>query len=206
MKLNKINLYKNKILKLKLIQTKIYKKNYNNFIKIEDIYSRLKKALQIIHNYHTNNKRIVFIGTPINISYKFKKLLKKTNHIIIPESIWISGLFTNQETCFKNLTENPKFTNNKTSKTLFQLEKKIDLIVILDFNSNKEAIDEAYSTRIPLIFLNWDFKTSNNNLIYKIPGNFKFTKKKIRDMFFYSILGATFKKSLKNRYPYIKKC
>ena len=198
MKLNKINLYKNKILKLKLIQTKIYKKNYNNFIKIEDISSRLKKALHIIYNYHINNKRIVFIGTPINISYKFKKLLKKTKHILIPESIWISGLFTNQETCFKHLTKNPKFTNNKTSKTLFQLEKKIDLIVILDFNSNKEAINEAYLTKIPLIFLNCDFKTLNNNLIYKIPGNFKFTKKKIRDMFFYSILGATFKKSLKN--------
>lgn len=197
MKLNKINLYKNKILKLKLIQTKIYKKNDHNFIKIEDIYSRLKKALHIIYDYHINNKRIVFIGTPINISYKFKKLLKKTKHILIPESIWISGLFTNQETCFKHLTENPKSTNNKTSKILFQLEKKIDLIVILDFNSNKAAINEAYLTRIPLIFLNWDFKTSNNNLIYKIPGNFKFTKKKIRDMFFYSILGATLKKSLK---------
>lgn len=198
MKLNKINLYKSKILKLKLIQTKIYKKNYNNFIKIEDISSRLKKALHIIYNYHINNKRIVFIGTPINISYKFKKLLKKTKHIIIPESIWISGLFTNQETCLKHLTKNLKFTNNKTSKTLFQLEKKIDLIVILDFNSNKEAINEAYLTKIPLIFLNCDFKALNNNLIYKIPGNFKFTKKKIRDMFFYSILGATFKKSLKN--------
>lgn len=198
MKLNKINLYKNKILKLKLIQTKIYKKNYNNFIKIEDISSRLKKALHVIHNYHTNNKKIVFIGVPININYKFKKLLKKTKHILIPESIWIPGLFTNQETCLKHSTKNPKFTNNKTSKTLFQLEKKVDLIVVLDFNSNKEAINEAYLTRIPLIFLNCDFKELNSNLIYKIPGNFKFTKKKIRDMFFYSILGATFKKSLKN--------
>jgi len=188
MKLNKINLYKNKILKLKLIQTKIYKKNYNHFIKIEDISSRLKKALHIIYNYHINNKKIVFIGTPLNISYKFKKLLNKTEHILIPESMWISGLFT----------------NNKISKILFQLEKKIDLIVLLDFNSNKKAINEIYLTKIPLIFLNCDFKTLNNNLIYKIPGNFKFTKKKIRDIFFYLILGATFKKSLKNTLN--KKC
>lgn len=199
MKINKINLYKNKILKLKLIQTKVYKKNYNNFIKIEDTSSRLKKALQIIYHYHINNKRIVFIGTPINVDHKFKKLIKNTKHILIPESIWISGLFTNQQTCFKHLTRNPKFTNKKISKTLFQLEKKIDLIVVLDFNSNKEAIHEFYLTQIPLIFLNCDLiKTLNNNIVYKIPGNFRFTKKKIRDLFFYSILGATLKKKLKN--------
>lgn len=199
MKIDKINLHKNKILKLRLIQTKIYKKNYNNFIKIEDISSRLKKALQIIYHYHINSKRIVFIGTPINISHKFKQLIKKTKHILIPESIWVSGLLTNQQTCFKHLTKNSKFTNKKISKTLFQLEKKIDLIVVLDFNSNKEAITESYLTQIPLIFLNCNLiKQLNNNTIYKIPGNFRFTKKKIRDLFFYSILGTTLKKNLKN--------
>ena len=68
MKLNKITIYQSKLFKLKLIQTKIYKKNEHNFIKIEEIYSRLKKALHIIYKYHINNKRIVFIGTPLNIS------------------------------------------------------------------------------------------------------------------------------------------
>lgn len=124
MKLNKINLYKSKILKLKLVQTKIYKKSYNNFIKIEDISSRLKKALCIIYNYHMNNKRIIFIGVPINIISKLKKLLGKTKHIIIPESIWVPGLFTNQEVCFKYLAKNPKSMENKISDILFQLKKK----------------------------------------------------------------------------------
>lgn len=193
MKLKRINLYKNKLLKLKLIQTKIYKKNYNNFIKIEDISSRLKKALHIIYNYHINNKRIVFIGTPLNIIFKFKNLLKTTKHILIPESIWIAGLLTNQETYFKHLAKNPKSNENKTSKILFQLKKNIDLIVVLDYN--KEAINEAYLTRTPIISLNSDLNIFNNVSTYKIPGNFKFTNKKIRDMFFYSILTSTLKKA-----------
>jgi ribosomal protein S2 len=193
--MKKINLYKNKLIKLKLIQTKTYKKNYNNFIKIEDITSRLKKALHIIYHYHINNKRIVFIGTPLNIIYKFQKLLKTTKHILIPESIWVSGLLTNQKTCFKHLSKNPKFTENKTSKVLFQLKKKIDLIVVLNFMYNQEAINEAYLSYIPSISLNCDLKILNNISSYKIPGNFKFTKKKVRDILFYSILAATFKKA-----------
>lgn len=197
MKLDKIKVYKNKIFKLKLIQTKIYKKNYNNFIKIEDIDIRLKKALHVIYNYHINNKRILFIGIPMHIDPKFKKLLKNTKHLFIPEDIWISGIITNQETCFKYLSKNPKSIENKTSKFLFQLKKKNDLIVVLDFSTNQEAIIEAYLSQIPLISLNCELKMLVNNSNYKIPGNFKFTKKNLRDMFFYSILAATFKKAKK---------
>lgn len=200
MKLNKLKTYRNKILKLKLIQTKIYKKNYNNFIKIEDICIRIKKALQIIYNYHVNNKRILFVGTPMHITLasKFKKLLSNTPHTFLPEYIWMSGLLTNQKACFRYLSKNSNSIENKTSKILFQLNKKSDLVVILDFFSNQEAITEAYLARIPVISLNCDLHFLNNNSNYKIPGNFKFTKKKIRDMFFFSILAATFKKAQKN--------
>lgn len=200
MKLKKINLNKSKILKLKLVQTKIYKKNYKSFIKIEDISSRLKKALNIIYNYHINNKRIIFIGTPINETSKLKKLLEKTKHIVIPESIWITGIFTNQKVCFEYLTKNSKFVGNKTFEVLFQLKKKSDLIVVLDFFSNQKAAIETYLARIPLISLNCDFKVSNDTSTYKIPGNFKFTKKKVREMFFYSLLKATLKKGPKKLY------
>ena len=157
MKLDNIKIYKNKIFKLKLIQTKIYKKSYNNFIKIEDINIRLKKALHVIYNYHINNKRILFIGIPMHIAPKLKKLLKNTKHLFIPEYVWMSGILTNQE-----------------------------------------AVIEAYLSQIPLISLNCELKMLVNNSNYKIPGNFKFTKKNLRDMFFYSILAATFKKAKKN--------
>lgn len=199
MKIEKIKSSKNKILRLKLIQTKIYKKSYNNFIKIEDICSRTKKAMHIIYNYHINNKKILFIGTPMQIhtASKFKTLLNETQHIFIPESLWMYGLLTNQEMCFKRLSRGSNSIKDKSSEMLFQLKKKSDLIVVLNSSSNKEAITEASISRIPVISLNYDFKLLDNSLNYKIPGNFKFIKKKIRDVFFYSILAATLKKAQK---------
>jgi len=199
MKINKITIYKTKILKLNLIKTKIYKKSHNNFIKIEDIYSRIKKALHIIYNYHINNKRILFVGAPMQtyMTSKFKKLFYNTKHKIIPEYVWMSGVLTNRGLNSQDSPKNLNPINNKASKTLLQLTKKSDLIVILDSFSSKKATAEANLACIPTITLNYDFKLINNNLNYKIPGNFKFTKKKTRDTFFYSIVAATLKKAKK---------
>jgi hypothetical protein len=56
MKIKNIIKYKNKLLKLKLIKTKIYKKKDQlTNTRIEDIEYRLK-ALHVIYKYHTNNK------------------------------------------------------------------------------------------------------------------------------------------------------
>ena len=50
MKIKKIINHKNKLLKLKILQTKIYTKNQRiNNIKIEDIEYRLKNILHIIY-------------------------------------------------------------------------------------------------------------------------------------------------------------
>lgn len=195
MKLISTKTYKNKILKLKLIQTKIYKKSYNNFVKIEDISSRLKKSLNIIYNYHINNKKILFVGTPVNLPTTLKRLFKKTNHMFVPESVWISGILTNREACLEYLSKKPKSVDNKTSEILFQMKKQSDLIVVLDFFSNQKPIIEAYLAKIPLICLNCNLNILNSNLSYKIPGSFKFKTKKVRDVLFYSILSAIFKKT-----------
>jgi len=198
MKINKIVSCKYKLLNLKLVKTKTYKKNQNNFIKLEDISSRLKKALHIIYKYHMNKKQILFVGSPINMNHNFKKYLKNTKHIIIPKSAWMNGSITNQESCFKYISKNHKIINNKISEILFQMKKKSDLIVILDSELNASALNEGYLAKIPVISLNSDLDISNFKSNYKIPGNFKFVGKKIRDTFFYSILIATLKKANKN--------
>lgn len=199
MKINKIRSYNYKLLKLQLIKTKVYKKKHNSFIKIEDISNRLKKALHIIYKYHINNKRILFIGTPINIDMKFKKLLKSTKHVLIPESLWMNGIITNQVSCFKYLSKNQKLINNKISEILVKLKTKSDLIVILNTFSNSTALDEGYAARIPIVTLNCDLDISEIKPSYKIPGNFQFKTKKIRDTFFYSVLTAMLKKANKNK-------
>lgn len=196
MKVNKITRYQSKLIKLKLIKTKIYKKNDNNFIKIEDIISRLKKALHIIYKYHINNKRISFIGTSLYLDEKLKSLLKNTKHTYIPESAWMNGIFTNQQSCFRYLSKNQKSINRKIYTILFKTKKKSDLIIIMDSSVNLNALNEGYLTRTPIISLNLNFLDNLDvKSSYKIPGNFKFTNKKIRNNFFYSMLEAIFKKA-----------
>src|SRR6478672_3789437 len=128
MKIVKITKYRSKLVKLKLIKTKIYKKNNHDFIKIEDIISRLKKALHIIYKYHTNNKRILFVGTPSHLDEKLKNLIKSTKHIYVPESVWMNGILTNQQSCFKYLFKNQESINRKISTILFETKKRSDLI------------------------------------------------------------------------------
>lgn len=181
MKIKKINKYQNKLLKLRLIKTKIYKNQHQfNSIQIEDIEYRLKKALHIIHKFHTNNKKILFIGIPIKIHKKLKQLLNNTKHIYIPESIWIDGIITNRNACFKYLSKNSKSTinKNKVSKLLTKLKNKSDLIVIFDKSLDHTALNESYVTRLPIISFNYNLDIFETKSSYKIPGNFKFTKKK----------------------------
>jgi ribosomal protein S2 len=195
MKINKLPNYKNKLIGLKLIQTKIYKKNSKNSIKISDIIPRIKKAIFLIYKYHINNKRILFVGTPVNFNKKLKISLKNTKHVFIPESIWVNGILTNKESCFKNLTKNRNSNENRILEILLPLRKKSDLIVILDSSSNQNVLNEAYATEIPTITLNHNLDITDERSEYKIPGNFVFTKKKIRDNFFFSILNTTFEKA-----------
>lgn len=192
MKIENLTKHKHKLFKLKLIKTKVLKKNHTlNQVKIENIENRLKKALHIIYRYHTNNKRIIFIGNPLYLNKKMKTLLTNTKHILIPESFWINGIITNKLS--KNLSKN---NNNKISKILFNLNKNDNLIVIFNKNLNKNALEESYKAKFPIISLNNNcLNMSNTRSSYKIPGNFVFTNKKVRDNFFCSLLISILKKA-----------
>jgi ribosomal protein S2 len=196
MKIKKIAQYQNKLLKFKLSQSKIYdRKLYINNLKFEDIEYRLKKAFHIIYKYHVFKKNILFVGTPI---YLNPKTLKNTKHFIIPETFWKNGVLTNKISFFKHLPKNKKI-NNKVSKFLFQLKKNIDLIVLLNESTNKSAQNESYLAKIPTVSLNDKLDIHKNKTNYKIPGDFQFFNKKIRDNFFYSILIAILKKEKKTK-------
>ena len=73
--------FKNQFLKLKLIKTKIYKKNYTfTNLKIKNIKDKLKKKLQFVHKYFIKfiiqNKKILSINNSLTIETKIKKLSK----------------------------------------------------------------------------------------------------------------------------------
>ncbi len=196
MKIKKIPQRINKLVKLKLIETKIYnKEQYLENIKIEDIEYRLKKICYLIYKYNVFNKRILFVGLPFNITLKLQELIKNTKHIFIPTSVWLSGAISNKNTNFSNLLKTKNTTKNQISELLFQLKKNIDLVIIInDSNNSDEILNEGYVARIPVVLLNTNLNICFNKPSYKVPGNFKFVNKKTRSNLFYSLLISTLKK------------
>ena len=179
----------NKLLKLKLIKTKIYKKNYTfTNLKIEDIEYRLKKGLQIIYKYHVSGKKILFVGNSSTVETTMKNLLKNTKHMFIPEYLWLNGAITNEQTFSTNSTK--KSSYNKTSK----LKNKNNLMVILDKQIKNDIITEGYKAKTPIIFLGISLDIFDVRSSYKIPGNFLLAKKKIRNNFFLALLENTLRK------------
>ena len=140
----------------------------------------------------------MFLGTPLQIIPQFKKVLINTKHFVIPKSVWMNGVITNKVLFFKHLSKNTKITNNKISEFIFQFKKNIDLIVLFN-NSFKNALNEGYLAKIPIISLNSNLNVQNLKINYKIPGDFKFSNKQILDNFFYSILITVLKKGNKSK-------
>jgi ribosomal protein S2 len=82
--------------------------------------------------------------------------------------------YTNKISCFKYLSD-PKATN-KSSKLLFKLRNKSDLVVVFDKVTDKDALNESYLARIPVISLNCDLNLLKKKINLQNSG-FNFTKK-----------------------------
>lgn len=89
MKIQSLLVKQSMLLKFKLIKTKIFnKKNIFVHLKIEDVECRLKKGLQVIHKYHVNDKKILFVGDYSLVEEVIlKKLLKYTKHVFVSERL-----------------------------------------------------------------------------------------------------------------------
>jgi hypothetical protein len=209
MKIKKVG-YKDKykLLKFNLVSSKIIKKSHVDMVEnekstIDEVESRLRKALRLIYLYHINSKKILFVGNPLSINNEITKLLKKTKHIFIPKSAWISGLITNQKSSFNLFFKKESKINNTLYQKLLLLKKKSDLVVIMDEKTESQSLDESYNERLPIITLNSDLNPFNFKSSYKIPGNFICAKNKLENNFFYLILLAALKKAevFKKRFP-----
>ena len=196
------------LLKYKLIETEIYdKRQYVKNIKIEDIEYRLKKILYIIYKYHILNRKILFIGAPLNISYKLKKFVQN-NHVIVPNKIWERGALGNKTTCFKHLAKNSRIVKNKTlSNFLFELKKNVHLIVLFEDSKNYlEILSEAHKLqKTPIISISSDIRNLYKNdyqqrkPTYKTFGNFKFNSKSSKNSLIYETLLSILKKGNKDK-------
>lgn len=197
MKIVPLKKYKTKLLRLKLLKTKAYKSEKNlNYLLLKNIETRLKKILHVIYKFHIANKKILFIGTPLNLNNQIKRLLKGKKHSFIPKSIWMNGIITNSKSLFKHLMKQHATSKDKTSKFLFNLKGQPDLIVLLNENSNLAALKESSLKKTPTISINANSSLCNHSLsTYKVSGDFDFGKKLIRNNFFFLLLGSILKKA-----------
>ena len=171
MKLKTQKIKKYTLTKLYLSKYQAYKGSLFGFTDskiLENLELTLKQALNLIHLYHSSNKRILFIGFPY---IKNKYILKYLKHNFLPKNLWIKGLFGNKASVFKN-------SKNKSSvlKT-FSIQSNPDLIVF--FNPKFEdttILQELYKTGQPLICLGTEPGFNSFYATYNVPAFF-FNKK-----------------------------
>ena len=155
MKLRKLEF--KQILKLHLLKHRTYeqplgKNNSTGFITDltlnETIYN-LKKALQIIFQYHIRNKRILFIGVPTKLEAKINKA---TNHVAVPQDMNIQGLISNSSN--KNSISVKQMNNQKIIKfkaLLPKLARKPDLVVVVAHEKTDAIHKECVVAKLPII-------------------------------------------------------
>lgn len=155
MKLKKLEF--KQILKLHLLKHKTYEQSLaknNNMNLVTDLslnetIFNLKKALQVIFQYHIKNKRILFIGVPTKLELKINKA---TNHVAIPQDLNIQGLISNRSN--KNLMSTKQSNKQKTVKfksLLPKLSKKPDLVVVVAHEKVGAIHKECAVAKLPII-------------------------------------------------------
>lgn len=161
MKLRKLEF--KQILKLHLLKHKTYEQSLiknNNMALVTDsslneTIFNLKKALQIIFQYHIKNKRILFVGVPTKLESKINKI---TNHVAIPQDLNVQGLISNRSN--KNLISVKQTDKQKSAKfksLLPKLLKKPDLVVVVAHDKVEAIYKECAVAKLPII----NFKTED---------------------------------------------
>ena len=178
MKIKKVkikNLLKLHLLKSKVYEQPIEKMKFNNLIdnNLNQIIVDLKKVLRVIFQYHQTNKRILFLGFPHKLESRVNQL---TQHVAVPHNFDIQGVISNyNRKSFKpDKISNQTRLKNYSKFLLPKLSKKLDLIVLLNFDKKEIILSEAKSAKIPLIVIGTDIASeSSDKVLYSVEGNFK---------------------------------
>ena len=162
MKLKKLQF--KQILKLHLLKYRTYEQpiKNNNFNLVTDltlnqIIVNFKKILQVIFQYHSMNKRILFVGVPKKLELKINKA---TNHVAVSKDFNIQGIISN------NFNTNAISSKQENKHKLFsfksllpKLSKKPDLVVMVSHDKKQNILKECSVAKIPII----NFETGNDS-------------------------------------------
>ena len=198
MKIKKIKpKYKNKLTELQILKSRIYRKNtdlkFKKKININKIQLHIKKIINVIYEFHINNKKILFLNFPKKIEKKITKNLKNKQHIFIENENFLNGIVSNQKINLQQSNVLQKFIKNNL-KVKIPIKKLVDLIVIFNPLSPLNSDKKLYLSQIPTITINENLNNSFNlKKNYKLIGHFKFIEKQINNNIFFSILRAILK-------------
>lgn len=162
MKLKKVQF--KQILKLHLLKHRTYEQSLknNNFnliteVTLNQIIINFKKILQVIFQYHNQNKRILFVGIPKKLELKINST---TNHVAVSDSFNIQGLISN------NLNMNKQDIKHENKHRLFgfksllpKLSKRPDLVVLVSHDKKSNLLKECFVAKIPVV----NFETENDS-------------------------------------------
>lgn len=98
-------------------------KNNANVIDLEKTAKEFGRALKFISNLVSDNKKIIFVGTKIQIKELIKKAAEDCDVPYVSER-WLGGTFTNFETISKRVEYFKEMENKKTTGEFEKYTKK----------------------------------------------------------------------------------
>lgn len=174
MKLISDSSQKYKLIKYYLLKYQVYlntknsNKNSVNIL-IEAIEMYFKQSLKIIYEYHVKQKKILFIGFPINSQILTNDILKTTSHSFMSENVWINGILSNIKYVKKH---NKNLSNIEIKRVLNDLHNRPDLVVLFNTKNNYQIIKEINNLKIPIISFNYSIKKKHEKILYNVSGNY----------------------------------
>lgn len=202
MKVNKSLHYKNKLIELILLNFFFKKSQKIESNTFNDVVVRIKKILHIVYKYHMLNKKILFLGTPIENHFYIESILKQTKHIAVPKDLWVNGLITNKKSCFKNLIKKQTYSKNSSSKILLKLSEPIDLILIINDIKNKAVAKEILNSQIPVIYFNNSGNKNRSSVDFNYTLGLELMSKKTVFNFFFSMIKTILKKTTMRKFKF----
>lgn len=193
----KYRLFKYNLLKLQIYSKENFSYEFTNNL-LESLETHLKQLLKIIHEYHINHCRILFIGFPLISKINQAKLVSRTNHSFIAEKSWISGIFRNRFSILRYLKTDQVDNLPKNINSLLSLKMKPHLVVIFDHNLETSVINEFYEAKIPILSFGCS-SILDSKITYKILGNFDFLKTNLQIIYFFLLYSLLKQKPISKR-------
>lgn len=126
------------------------KKNLNTLSEscCVEILVNFKKSLRILFNYHSKKKKILFIGLPTFLSFEINNF---TRHVALSK-------YDNLPKGILNVSKYKDVIINVKNYLLEKkMNKKPDLIVLLEHVNANDIVEKSYVAKIPIIVVNTHF-------------------------------------------------